>query len=112
MQPVDESVRFVELVTEAGYPAPGHHGSVTLDAPRASFGRFHFLGDFVDLGVQRLQQLPCLRGVGVVNHVGIIAPTAAKCAPRTDQQPLRSTWTIAARNPSYPCSGNDRAVAY
>ena len=86
MQPVDESVGLVELVTQAGHPAPGNDSSVTLHPPRADFGRFHLLGDFVDVGVQRLEQLPRLRRVGVVDHVGIIASTAATRAPRSDQQ--------------------------
>jgi hypothetical protein len=86
VQPVDESVGLVELVTQAGHPAPGNHSSVTLHPPRAAFGRFHLPGDFVDVGLQRLEQLPRLRGVGVIDHVGIIASTAATRAPRTDQQ--------------------------
>ena len=52
MQPVDESVRFVEFVTKAGHPAPGNHSGVTLHSPRAAFCRFHLFGDFVDVGVQ------------------------------------------------------------
>jgi hypothetical protein len=82
VQPVDESVRLVELVAQAGHPAPGNHGSVTVHPPRADFGRLHLLGDFVDVHVQRLEQLPRLRGVGVIDHVGIIAPTTAARAPR------------------------------
>jgi hypothetical protein len=86
VQPVDESVRLVELVTQAGHPAPGNHGSVTLHPPRADFGRFHLLGDFLDVHVQRLEQLPRLRGVGVIDHVGIFASTTAARAPGTAQQ--------------------------
>jgi hypothetical protein len=86
VQPVDESVRLVELVTQAGHPAPGNHGSVTVHPPRADFGRFHLLGDFVDVHVQRLKQLPRLRGVGVIDHVGIIAPTTAARAPEAARQ--------------------------
>jgi hypothetical protein len=86
VQPVDESVRLVELVTQAGHPAPGNHGSVTMHPPRADFGGFHLLGDFVDVCVQRLEQLPRLRGVGVIDHVGIIAPTTVTRAPGTAQQ--------------------------
>jgi hypothetical protein len=33
------------------------------------------------VGVQRLQQLPRLGRVGVVDHIRIIAPTPTKCAP-------------------------------
>jgi len=105
VQPVDESVRFVELVTKAGHPAPGNHSGVTVHSPRAAFSRFHLLRDVVDVGVKRLQQLPRLRRVGVVNHARIIASTAAKRAPRPDRQ-------LPARVHSNPCSGNDRAVAY
>jgi hypothetical protein len=87
MQPVDESVRFVEFVTKAGHPAPGNHSSVTLHSPRAAFSRFHLFRDFVDVGVQRLQQLPRLRRVGFIDHVGIIASTPTMCAPRSDRPP-------------------------
>ncbi|MDT5182101.1 MAG: hypothetical protein QOJ20_4972 [Mycobacterium sp.] len=86
MQPVDESVRLVQFVTKAGHPAPGNHSSVTLHSPRAAFSRFHLFRDFVDVGVQRLQQLPGLRRVGFIDHVGIIASTPTMRAPRTDRQ--------------------------
>jgi hypothetical protein len=86
VQPVDESVRFVELVTKAGHPAPGNHSGVALHSPRAALGRFHFFGDFVDMGVQRLQQLPRLRRVGVIDHVGIIASSPTKRSPGTGQR--------------------------
>jgi len=102
---VDEAVRFVELMTKPGHPAPGNHSGVALHPPCTAFGRFHHLGDFVDVGVQRLQQLPRLRRVGVVDHASIIAPTPTNRAPRTDQQP-------PARVHSNPCRGNDHAVAY
>jgi hypothetical protein len=55
VKPVDQSVRFVEFVTQAGHPPPGNQSSVTLNTSRANFGGFHLLGDFVDVGVQRLQ---------------------------------------------------------
>jgi hypothetical protein len=48
-------VRFVEFVTKAGYPPPGNQSSVALHTPRAVFGGFHLLRDFVDVSVQRLQ---------------------------------------------------------
>jgi hypothetical protein len=86
MQPVDESVRFVQLVTKTGHPAPGNHSSVTLHSARADFSRFHLFRDFVDVGVQRLQQLPRLRRVGFIDHVGIIASTPTMCAPRSDRR--------------------------
>ena len=86
MQSVDEPVRFVEFVTKAGHPAPGNHSSVTLHSPRAAFSRFHPFRDFVHVGVQRLQQLPRLRRVRFIDHVGIIAPTAAQRAPSSDRQ--------------------------
>jgi hypothetical protein len=105
VQPVDESVGFVEFVTKTGHPAPGNHSGVTLHSPRTAFGRFHLLGDVVDVGVKRLQQLPRLRRVGVVNHVGIIPSTAAKRARTSDQQ---LPGTVHGRS----CSGNDIAVAY
>ena len=81
MQPVDQSMSFVEFVTEIGHPAPGNYSGVTLHSPRAAFGRFHFLGDFVNVSVQRLQKLPRLRRVGVIDHVRIIAPTPTNRAP-------------------------------
>jgi hypothetical protein len=52
MQPVDESVRFVEFVTQACDPAPGDQCRVTLHPPRAALGRFHLLRDFIDMGMQ------------------------------------------------------------
>lgn len=52
MQPVDQSMRFVELVTQARDPPPGNQRGVTLHAPRAAFGRLHFLGDLVDVSMQ------------------------------------------------------------
>jgi hypothetical protein len=75
-------VRFVELVTQARYSTPGHHGGVPLDAPGSNLGRFHLGGDFVDVGVQRVQQLSRLRRVGVIDHVRIIPSAPAKRAPR------------------------------
>jgi hypothetical protein len=96
VQPVDQSMSFIEFVTETGHPAPGNHSRVTLHSPRAAFGRFHLFGDFVNVGVQRLQQLPRLRRVGVIDHVRIIAPTPTKRAPgvrsanaRFDVEPAR-----------------------
>ena len=53
MKPVDQAVRFVELMTQAGHSASGNHSRVTLHTPRADLGRFHLLGDFVDVRVQR-----------------------------------------------------------
>jgi hypothetical protein len=70
-------MRFVEFVTQAGYPAPGDQRGVTLHTPRTDFGGLHLLGDFLDMGVQRLQQLPRLSCISVIDHVGIIAPTSA-----------------------------------
>ena len=81
MQPVDQSVCFVEFVTQGGNPPPCNQSGMSLHTPRAGFGGFDLPRDFVDVGVQRLQQLPRLRYVGVIDHVGIIASTAAKCAP-------------------------------
>jgi len=52
VKPIDQSVRFVELVTQGGHPASGNNSRVTLHPPRAVFGRFHFLGDVVDVRVQ------------------------------------------------------------
>jgi hypothetical protein len=82
VQSVDQSMSFVEFVTEIGHPAPGNYSGVTLHSPRAAFGGFHLFGDFVNVGVQRLQQLPRLRRVGVIDHVRIIAPTQTRRAPR------------------------------
>src|SRR6185312_8641321 len=45
VKPVDQAVRFVELMTQAGHPAPGNHGSVTLHPTRAGLGRFDLLRD-------------------------------------------------------------------
>jgi hypothetical protein len=45
-------VRFVEFVTQAGDPVPGNQSSVALHSSRATFGGFHLLRDFVDVGVQ------------------------------------------------------------
>jgi len=70
-------------VTKAGHSSPGNHGGVALHSPRAALGRFHLFGDFVDVGVQRLQQFPRLRCVGVIDHVGIIAPSPPKRSPGT-----------------------------
>jgi hypothetical protein len=55
VKPVDQSVRFVEFMTQAGHPAPSDGSGVTLHTSRADFGRFHLFGDFVDVRVQRLQ---------------------------------------------------------
>ncbi|MDT5174186.1 MAG: hypothetical protein QOG37_1437, partial [Mycobacterium sp.] len=38
MQSVDQSMSFVEFVTEIGHPAPGNYSGVTLHSPRAAFG--------------------------------------------------------------------------
>jgi len=55
MKPVDQAVRFVELMTQAGHPTPSNRGGVTLHTSRADFRRFHLSGDFVDDRVQRQQ---------------------------------------------------------
>ncbi|WP_156752369.1 hypothetical protein [Mycobacterium sp. ACS1612] len=52
MNSVDQSVRFVEFVTQAGGPAPGDRSGVTLDPSAAAFRGLNFSGDFVDVGVQ------------------------------------------------------------
>jgi hypothetical protein len=52
VSPVDQSVRFVEFVTQVGHPAPGNQSGVTLDTPRTALGRFHLFRDFVNVGVQ------------------------------------------------------------
>jgi len=41
---------------------------VTLHPPRTDFGEFDLFGDIVDVGLQRLQQLPRLRRVGALDH--------------------------------------------
>jgi hypothetical protein len=90
VKPVDQAVRFVELMTKAGHPTPSNRSGVTLHTSRADFGRFHLFGDFVDVRVQRLQKFPCLRCVGVIDHVGIIAPTTVTRAPgSTSANPTR-----------------------
>jgi hypothetical protein len=76
VKPVDQPVRFVEFLTQVGHSALGNHSGVTLHTSRAVFGRFHIFGDFVDMRVQRLKQLPRLRCVGIIDHVGIIASTS------------------------------------
>jgi hypothetical protein len=68
-------------VTQAGRSAPGNQRSVTLYTPRTAFSGLHLPGDFIDVGVQRLQKLPRLSCVGVIDHIGIIAPTSALRAP-------------------------------
>jgi hypothetical protein len=89
VKPVDQAVRFVELVAQAGDSAPGIHGCVTVHTSRAVFGRFHLFGDFVDVRVQRLKQLPRLRCVGVIDHVGIIASTTGHARAGADSANLR-----------------------
>ena len=74
-------MRFIEFVTQAGHPTPGDQSGMTLHTPCATLGGLHLFRDFVDMGVQRLQQLPCLRGIGIIGHVGIIAPSGVKRAP-------------------------------
>ena len=86
MKAVDQAVRFVELVAQAGHAPAGNQCRVTLHTSRAVFGRFHFLGDFIDMRVQRLKEFPCLRRVGVIDHVGIIASTTVTRAPGLIQQ--------------------------
>ena len=97
MEPVDQSVRFVEFVTQGGHPAPGDQRSVTLHTTRAAFSGLHLLGDFIDVGLQRLQQCPRLRCVGVIDHVGIIAPTWAWRAPWRIE---RTTLSLVQCSPS------------
>ena len=107
MEPVDQSMRFVEFVTQAGHPAPGNQRSVTLHTPRTAFSGLHLLGDFIDVGVQRLQQFPRLRCVGVIDHVGIIAPTWAWRAPWRIEQ---TTLSLVHRSPSHRWRGNTQTV--
>jgi hypothetical protein len=105
-------VCFVQLVTQARHSAPGDHGGVTLHTPGPAFGGFDLFGDFVDVSVQRLQQLSRLRRIGVIDHVGIIASTAVERAPwPTVTDPI--AWPGDISDPRCrPCSGNDPAVAY
>jgi len=79
---VDQAVRFVELVTQAGHSAPGNRSGVTLHTSGAIFGRFHLFGNFVDMRVQRLKQFSRLRCVGVIDHVGIIASSSRHARAR------------------------------
>ncbi len=55
MQPIDQSVRFIEFVAQAGHPPSSDQRSMTLNTARPTFGGFHLLGDFIDVRVQRLQ---------------------------------------------------------
>jgi hypothetical protein len=106
-------VRFVEIVTEAGHAAAGHYSGVTLRTPSPVLGGFHLLGDFIDVGVQRLQQFLRLRDVGVIDHVGIIASTAPHRAAGKRPSRDRLTWPGPATGPSNRgWHGNGRAVAY
>jgi hypothetical protein len=89
VKPVDQAVRFVELVAQAGHSAPGNRSCVTVHTSRAAFGRFHLFGDFVDVRVQRMKQLPRLRCVGVIDHVGIIASTTGHARAGADSANLR-----------------------
>jgi hypothetical protein len=52
MESVDQPVRFVEFVTQAVHPAPGHKSGVTLHTAGATLGGFHLLRDLVDVGMQ------------------------------------------------------------
>ncbi|MFG1932577.1 hypothetical protein ACGFK1_18330 [Mycobacterium sp. NPDC048908] len=52
MNPVDQSVRFVELVAQAGHPATGDNGGVTLNAPGAVLRGLNLFGNFVHVRVQ------------------------------------------------------------
>jgi hypothetical protein len=105
-------VCFVELVTQARYSAPGDYGGVTLHTPGPAFGRLDLLGNFVDVSVQRLQQLSRLRRIGVIDHVGIIASTAVGRAPWPTVTELIA-WPGDIFQPRCePCPGNDPAVAY
>ena len=113
MQSVDQSMSFVEFVTETGHPPPGNYSRVTLHSPRAAFGRFHLFGDFVNVGVQRLQQLPRLRRVGVIDHVRIIAPTTTKRALGVRSAAARfHAGHARPANGGHPCFSNGRPVAY
>jgi hypothetical protein len=102
---VDQPVRFVEFVPQGCHPTAGDQRCVTLDPSRADFRGFHLLRDFVDVRVQRLQKFSRLGCVGVIDHVGIIAPT-------TTLRALGSTQQTAQQSHSMPCPGNSHAVAY
>jgi hypothetical protein len=41
MKPVDQAVRLVELMTQAGRSAPGIRSCVTVHTSRAVLSRFH-----------------------------------------------------------------------
>jgi hypothetical protein len=97
VKPVDEPVRFVEFVAQAGHPAAGDQRSVTLDTSGAILRGFHLLRDFVDVRVQRLQEFSRLGRVGVIDHVGIIAPTATTRAAGWIQQIGRQAFGPVAR---------------
>jgi hypothetical protein len=105
-------VCFVEFVTQARHAAPGDHGGVTLHSPSAALGGFHLLGDFVDVGVKRLQQFPRLRRVGVIDHVRIIASAAAKRAPGPTEAGSAGVTRCRFPGMTHACRGNDCAVAY
>jgi hypothetical protein len=105
VQPVDQTVRFVEFVPQACYAASGNQRCVTLDASRAAFRGLHLSRDLVDVRMQRLQKFFRLGCVGVIDHVGIIPPTTTPRAPGSSQQ-------TAQQSHRMPCPGNSHAVAY
>ena len=76
MKPVDEPVRFIEFVPQTRHPAACDQRGVALNTSGADLRGLDLLRDLVDVRVQRLQEFSGLGRVGVIDHVGIIAPTA------------------------------------
>jgi hypothetical protein len=61
--------------------------------------------------VQRLKQLPRLRGVGVIDHVGIIAPTTAARAPGPlSKKPCRRASPVRVTSPRRCQRGAEEAL--
>jgi len=80
MQSIDESVGFVELPTQTRSSAPYYSFDASVHLLAFFLGRFQLLRDLVDMGVERMKKLSCLRRVGVFEHSASSHEVSTACA--------------------------------
>ena len=68
VQPVDESVSFVQFAAQAGGLASHKARGPSVCAQALALRGLELVRDLVDLRVEVVEQFPCLRDVGVLVH--------------------------------------------
>ncbi len=95
MEPVDQSMRFIEFSPQRHDPAAREGGGAAVHAQNSALGNLELFGDLIDLSMKRSQQLSRLRRIGVIHHLVIFTSTTGTRATRV----------------AGPYSGNGCAVA-